>query len=133
MLSGRVRTRYRIASVGGRGMRDNIRLLVCPGAPFSAFFFSFYRSSVPTVRGWVEYSTQPLTVAKIARLRLESSRLAYLSACHSAANLAEGLAKEPMDVTGERCARALHGSMAEMAEEDEGFFIGWASWIHAGD
>jgi CHAT domain len=126
-----------------------------------------------------DYKTKPLTVSRIGNLRLNSTKLAYLSACHSAVSRAQSLAneginiasafqlagfpsvvgtlwqaldKEAVDmagkfygklfggehvnggrVTGEKCARALHGAVREMAEECEGHFVAWASWIHVGD
>lgn len=128
-----------------------------------------------------DYKTKPLTVSRIGSLRLNSTKLAYLSACHSAVSRAWSLANEGINiasafqlagfpsvvgtlwqaldkaavvmagkfygklfggeresgsggrVTGEKCARALHGAVTEMAEEYEGHFVAWASWIHVGD
>jgi hypothetical protein len=41
MPFSKARTRYRIASVNNRDMRNNIRLTACPGTLFLAFFLSF--------------------------------------------------------------------------------------------
>ena len=45
-----------------------------------------------------DHQTSPLTVLRLSTLKLKSSRLAFLSACHSAVNLVQSLAEEGITI-----------------------------------
>ena len=45
-----------------------------------------------------DHQTSPLTVLRLSTLKLKSSRLAFLSACHSAVNLVQNLAEEGITI-----------------------------------